>query len=358
MPVGPDHGARLAATAVEVVAAAELEMLRLVARRLADGLDAPAWAQAKLAELQMLRAQLQRDLAAMDASLTRAVGDVVHQAYTEGQAIAVADLDIAGARPSLPPAQVASIQIIAADLNAHLAGVAPRALRSLTDAYQEAVASASSSVILGAQTRRQAAQSALDNLLGQGIDGFTDSAGRNWRAESYVEMAVRTSAGQAAVAGHLDTLSASGENLVQIIPGPRACPICDGWAGKIVAIQPVTGTIVDGERVDVYGTMDEARQAGVFHPNCRCNAGIYIPGITRLDPPRPDPHGYEIQQEQRGIERKIREWKRREALALSPEAARNAKAKTREWQTRMREHLNTHPELKRQPGREQIGRAI
>lgn len=358
MPVSPDEGARLATTAVDVVAAAELEMLRMIARRLADGIDAPDWARLKLAELQMLRARLARELSAMDAGLAQAAGATIQQAYTIGEAIAVADLDVAGARPTLPPAQVRAIQIITTDLNAHLAGSATRALRTMVDAYQETIAAASSTVILGGATRRVAAQAALDRLLGQGIDGFVDSAGRNWRLESYVEMATRTGAGQAAVAGHLDTLQASGQNLVQIIPGPRACPICDGWAGKVVSLTPVTAAVVDGERVDVFGTMDQARQAGVFHPNCRCATGIFIPGITRLRTERPDPRGYEVQQEQRGMERKIREWKRREALALSTDAARAARVKQAEWQGQLRGHLNANPELKRRRDREQIARAI
>lgn len=358
MPISPDHGARLAQTAVEVVTAAELEILRRISRSLNQGADAPDWARTKLAELQMLRARWARDLTAMESALSAAVGQTIHTAYTDGQALAVGDLDQTGARPNLPPAQIASVQVIVADLNVALAGVGIRALRSVVDAYQEAVAVASSNVLLGAQTRREAAQTALVRLLGQGIDGFRDAAGRNWRLESYVEMAVRTGAGQAAVAGHLDTLLASGQNLVQIIPGPRACPICDRWAGKIVSLTSVTTAIVDGQRVDVFGTMDQARQAGVFHPNCRCSTGIYLPGITELDPPRPDPRGYELQQEQRRLERGVRDWKRREALALSPEAARQAAAKTRAWQARLREHVAANPELKRQRHREQINAAL
>ncbi|WP_240200849.1 phage minor capsid protein [Cellulosimicrobium cellulans] len=358
MPVSPDHGARLAATSVDVVTAAELEILRRISRALSRGADAPAWARVKLAELQMLRARWARDLAAMEAGLVAEAGSAVRVAYQDGQALAVGDLDQSGARPNLPPAQLAAVQTIVADLNAGLAGVATRALRSVTDAYQETVAVASSTVLLGAQTRLQAAQGALDRLLGQGIDGFRDRAGRNWRLESYVEMAVRTSAGQAAIAGHLDVLAASGEHLVQIIPGPRACPICDGWAGKVVSLSPVTAAISGGERVEVFGTMEQARQAGVFHPNCRCSVGIYIPGITELDPARPDPAGYEAVQEQRRLERGVRDWKRREALALTPEAARQAKAKTREWQARLRQHVASDPELRRKPNRERINTAL
>ncbi len=357
MPMGPDYGASLAARAVDLVAEVELAVLRTIAGRLGADMDAPEWGVVKLAELQMLRRRLQRDLAEMDASLAEVAGQVMRSAYTAGKATAVADLDDARVRPSLPPAQERSLLVIVQDTVATLSGVGARALRSVVDAYQETVAVASSSVVLGGQTRRQAAQGALDRLLGQGIIGFRDSAGRDWRLESYVEMATRSGAGQAAVAGHLDLLQASGQNLVQIIPGPRACPICDDWAGKVVSLTSVTAVVQGGERVKVHGTMDAARRAGVFHPNCRCTTGVFIPGVTRLRAERPDPSGYEVAQRQRAIERGIRDWKRREAIALSPEAKRQAAAKVREWQGRMREHLAENPTLRRQSAREQIGRA-
>lgn len=358
MPTSPENGARLAAEVAELVADAELAILRRVRARLAAGIDEPGWAEAKLAELQALRGALTSDLAAMDASLATAVSDVIRRAYTTGQALAVGDLDDAGIRPGLPAGQMRSVQTIAADVIATTQGVAPVALRAVTDAYQEVVARASSTVLLGAQTRVQAAQGALDDLLGRGITGFRDTAGRNWTLESYVEMATRTGAGRAAVNGHLDTLAASGQDLFYPIPGPRACPSCDQWAGKVLSISGATTSVVaDGRRVDVTSRATATADGHLFGPNCRCSTGIYLPGITVPTVERPDPAGFEAGQEQRRLERGIREWKRREALALTPEAGRAARVKVRDWQARMRDHLDAYPDLKRAPGRERIGTA-
>lgn len=359
MPISPDHGARLAYESVEVVAEAELAVLRIVARYLKAGMDSPEWARIKLAELQMLRAALTRELAGLDTALTRAVNGAVQQAYSDGQALAVADLDLAGVRPVLPAAQIAAVKAIAEDVTTRVSGLSTRVLRQAADAYQTAVADAVGTVVLGAQTRRQATQTALDRLLGQGIQGFTDSAGRQWRLESYTEMAVRTGAGRSAVAGHVDTLIASGQDLVHVIPGPRSCSICNAWAGKILSLTGAArSSIGPGGRLDVAGTLDEAREAGWGHPNCRCSTGIYLPGYTRTTTQRPDPRGYELQQQQRSLERRIRDAKRKAALSLDAPREKQAERAVRQAQAELRAHLAAHPELKRQRGRETTTRAI
>lgn len=358
MPVSPDHGTRLTRGVVDLVVEAELVMLRRVRTSLAKGIDTPDWVAAKLSELQRLRRDLTADLRALDVHLAASIESAVDRAYINGQALAVGDLDDARIRPGLPPAQFRSVSTIAADVIATTQGATPVALRAVTDAYQAVVAEASSTVLLGSQTRAEAAQQALDRLLGDGITGFRDTAGRNWALESYVEMAVRTGTGRAAVAGHIETLAASGHDLVYVIPGPRACPDCDQWAGRVLSINgATTDVIADGARVDVT-PFGQARESGhLFGPNCRCSTGAYFPGVTRPSVERPDPAGYEAGQDQRYLERGIRKWKRRSELALTPEARRAANTKVRDWQTRLREHIEAN-DLKRLPRREQIGRAI
>lgn len=359
MPASPDTAARLAYEAVEIVANAELAVLRAIARRLRAGHDAAGWQTVKLSQLALLRAEVARDLAALDADLARTVNATITRAYSLGQSLAVGDLDDLGVTPRVPDAHWAAVTRIAREVSSTVTGLAPVVLRTVTDVYQRAVAAELGSVLLGARTRRQTAQQVLDRLLGDGVGGFRDRAGRSWRLESYVEMAVRTGAGQAMVDGHVQTLVASGQDLVQIIPGPRACPRCDAWAGRVVSLTGVgLDTVGPAGRVPVAGTLDDARAGGVFHPNCRCSTGIYVPGVSSASVQRPDPAGYVAQQEQRALERAIREAKRREALALDDGARKAAGRLVRERQASLRAHLGAHPELKRQRGREQIGRAI
>lgn len=64
---------------------------------------------------------------------------------------------------------------------------------------------------------------------------------------------------------------------------------------------------------------------------------------------------YELDQEQRYNERKIREWKRRQAVnkAGGVDNTREAK-KVREWQKRQTDFLKAHPDMKRNYAREKI----
>jgi hypothetical protein len=181
-------------------------------------------------------------------------------------------------------------------------------------------------------------------------------------------MAVRTAAGRAAIQGHTDRLAAAGQQLVVVSDAPLECPLCRPWEGRVLALSGAPGprevavqhATRDGEtvRVHVAGTLPEARAAGLLHPNCRHNVGIYLPGITRRpqSPPHPQGATYEDTQRQRYYERQVRAWKRRQAVALDEAARRRAGRQVRAYQARIRD-LTRNRGLPRQSAREQIGQA-
>lgn len=366
MPVDPGFGERLARRVSTLYAQAELVVLRLIRDRVARGMDAPDWAEQKALQLEALRREIAEQLAATQDAGTKELLQVILDAASAGEGAAAADLAALGIdAPVLSPAAQAAVQQIAAETTWKLHALPALVLRASTDAYQRVVAQAASTVVLGAQTRRQAAQQAMDGLLGRGIGGFTDSAGRRWQLASYVEMAVRTGAGGAAIQGHVATLSASGLDLVLVSDAPRECPLCRPWEGKVLSISGQSvGTVevrsaTTGQPVKVHvaGSVAEARAAGFQHPNCRHSLNAYVPGAAIAPKPRSSPEGYEAQQRQRALERGIRTWKMREAIALDEPARRAAAAKVSEWQAALRAHLSENPELKRQSAREQIGKA-
>lgn len=365
MPIDPGLGERLARRVSELFAEAEYAVLRRLASALARGVDEPTWATDRLAELEWVRAQIARDIASLDERAATAVGEVVRQAFTRGRATAVADLDGLGLEVVMPPATLRAVEAIAAETVERVGPWAPRILRAAQDVYQTTVADASATVLLGTQTRREAAQQTLDRLTERGAGTFRDRSGRRWAIESYVEMAVRTGTGKAAVDGHTTQLAAAGVDLVVVSDAPRECPLCRPWEGKVLSIGgTVAGTIEVPSRVDdrtvsvwVAGTLEQARAAGFQHPNCRHSVSAYLPGATRVPAAKAERAGYEDQQRQRALERRIRKWKLREAAALDDVAATTARARVREAQGALRVHLSEHPELKRQPAREQVGRA-
>lgn len=92
-------------------------------------------------------------------------------------------------------------------------------------------------------------------------------------------------------------------------------------------------------------------------PNCRHNIATYFPGITQL-PKAPDTkkavEAYKAEQEQRELERQIKKWKRSAEGSQDPVNAKYAKEKVKEYQNKMWEHIEKHPELRRSYRREKI----
>src|SRR5690606_16103515 len=115
----------------------------------------------------------------------------------------------------------------------------------------------------------------------------------------------------------------------------------------------------DGTTFTVASTVEDARAAGLWHPNCTHSAQVFLRGFT----PRPERQPkaqrsaqYEQRQKQRHMERQIRKWKRREAVAITDDERKAARAKVRAWQAQIREFFDEH-DRKRLRYREHIGRA-
>ena len=354
MPTSPALAEGLAEPLLRLYLEAEATLLRSIARRLARGITEPGWAAAKLLEVHQLRTELEARVGRLTTEGRAAIEEAVRTAYGKGLDAALADLrqaEAAGA-PTIASGFVTTPQFavyrLAGEASRLVEATHFRVLRAATDAYREVVAEAAGQVTVGALTRRDAAQGALDRLLGRGITGFVDSAGRSWDMASYVSMAVRTATGHAAVAGHLDRLSDASHDLVRVPDVPRNCPTCARWEGRVLSI---TG------RTPGYATVAEARGAGLWHANCKHQAvGAFLPGVTTLPEPHDDAAGYAASQQQRYLERQIRTWKTRESLALSEQARRQSAAKVRAWQARIRQHVAAN-DLRRLPYRESITRA-
>lgn len=214
-------------------------------------------------------------------------------------------------------------------------------------------------------TRRTLAQAMLDRFADSGLQAITYSNGRRVSLDAYAEMVGRTMSGRCAVQASLNRFAEYGYDLVQVTSHTIACPLCLPWENAILS---------QSGKAPGYPTLEAAIAAGLFHPNCAHDIIAVIPGLsptqqlTRLDPAMQnlvDQHGYSeaqaiaynAQQRQRYNERKIREWKRREVVALDDHKRAAAKTKVREWQAAQRAHLNKYQFLPRKYAREQIKRA-
>ncbi|MFF0293159.1 phage minor capsid protein [Kitasatospora sp. NPDC004614] len=349
---------------------AEQRLLGIVAQQLTAGYEAPGWAVAKLQDVQPLRRAAQAVIDALGTAMTTEVHDVVAEAYNRGARAGLAELgaltDVDAARIAESTPAGRAVDRLAAETVELVTATHRGILRGVEDGYRQVISEISATPLLGIDTRRQASQRAMERFADRGVRSFVDRSGRPWRMTSYVEMAVRTSVGRAAVEAQGDRLRAAGVDLVIVSNAPRECPLCKPWEGKLLSLDGPDGrrevevehATVDGRvlRVWVAGSVDEARRAGLQHPNCRHSLSAYTPGVTSIVPPmRSDGTEYEAGQRQRAIERQIRKYKARAAASPTPEGKKVAEQRVREWQGRMREHLAQHPNLKRLRYREQPG---
>lgn len=358
MSVSPAMAEELAATIRALYGDAEQILLARIARALAQGLDAPDWVERKLAELQLVMARSRGDLNRLTPRAVEEIVQAVLKAWNRGSATATADAQaprdlVAAVAEGANPAGLPAVQQLAAETAATVVSSHRAILRSTEDIYRQVVARTAPQVLLGTQTRREATQAALDEFAAKGISGFTDKAGRRWGMDSYAEMATRTATGHAAVDGHVDRLARLGQDLVYVSDSPRNCPACAPWEHKVLSL---SGAPHVDEDVEIAGTLDEARDAGLMHPNCSHSVSAFFPGVTKVKPADNDPEGYADKQRQRAIERHIREWKRRKSVALDDAAAARADAKIKAWQAEARKNVR-ETGTKRLNYREQSGKA-
>ncbi|GAA2178538.1 hypothetical protein GCM10009785_01500 [Brooklawnia cerclae] len=353
MPVSNQDADGLADPILGIYTDAERLLLERIARALGQGLDAPDWAERKLAELRLLIARVKGDLDKLTDRSVDAIVEAIVTAWGRGEAIATWDTKdlLATVAAGKDPAWLPAVQALVGETVATVTGANTAILRAVDDAYRAAVSRADAQVLLGVLTRREAAQLVLDDLATRGISGFIDSRGRRWDMASYAEMSVRSATARATLDAHTAKLLDLGHDLVQVSDSPAECPLCRPWEGKVLSL-----TGIPHVDVPVAGTLEQARAAGLMHPNCTHRLGAYFHGVTEPMHDTANPEGYEARQQQRYIERRIREWKRREAVALDEGARKKAHAKVLDWQARARENV-ADTGTKRLSYREQVGKA-
>ncbi|MFD8529421.1 phage minor capsid protein [Streptosporangium canum] len=375
--VGLEQARRVAA----MYADAEAALLARLAARVGKDLgndDGNDWADKRLGEVTQLRKEAESIVRRLESAATAAAQQAVLDTWAEGMDAAVRgavlqvhdakvrkrlervlrDARNLGAKKGINAGQ--GVAELAAQAGRIITAVHEGALRAVDDIYRNVIAEAASRTLVGAETRREAAQRALDRLTAQGITGFTDSASppRTWNMASYVEMAMRTATARAAVDGHLSTLRDAGIGLVSVSRLPLTCGRCARWEGTVLALTGSLGTRVEENPatgvqvfVEVAGTVAEARLAGLLHPNCGHSLNAYLPGVSRPAPVVESKTTYADTQRQRYLERKVRENKRRAAVALDGDARAKADAKASAYQQQLKD-LSKATGLRRKTGRE------
>lgn len=324
----------------------------------------------QLAELAGHRAHSIRDLQYTAVQVVGRIRDeglareVIDAAATKGEAEAAAQLGMARRLPKTTALNANSTSATAQltlSLQSRLEAMNQRITRYPVDAYQRIVSLTSPNVLLGATSQMLAQRDAVQRFLSEGITGFTDVSGRNWRIGTYAEMAGRTSVARAFNDAGIYRMQQSGLNLVTPVGSLSSCPRCAPWVGKTLSTDGTTGEVtlpnstLDGDvTIVIDGTVQQARDGGLGHPNCTHKFVAVLPGQ-----PNPqagfkyDEKADKARERQRELEVDIRAAKRDLATAGDDMAAQKARREIKETQQSLRDHLDATGR-KRNSAREQL----
>lgn len=225
--------------------------------------------------------------------------------------------------------------------------------------HEEVVRKADLFFQTGTMTSKQAVDMASREAAAQGLNAIeyqlADGSTRRVNVTTYAEMVLRTSSRRSQMMAEGLKRDQWGEFLVTSPTLHSTCPTCEIWQGKILIDDVFAKGKPDGKHALLSTAI--ARPSHFLGPNCRHPLVTYFEGVTRI--PTASPHDktraqYAAEQRQRQIELKLREWKRRAAVAQTDEERQKAYTHVKAWDLRMKAHLRKNPQLRRKPEREVV----
>ena len=355
MPAFNVYGAADLAQLAQAYRDAEANILRLIAQALEKGAEGTGnYYKAQYSELHKIRHDVDAELAAALQKTNQELAGLL-AANSQGAAAAA----VPGVMP--PAINTDAINALTLETAASMASMKSGVLRSVNDVFRKITRAVSTRGIMSGETMQSRLQAALNEYAAKGLTAYTDAVGRQWKIDSYAEMALRTATNRAQNQGRAEQFKTHGIGLVRTSQHMGCSDLCLPYQGKILSLDGRTGTVTELDpatgnnvTVTITATMDDAIANGYHHPNCRHTDTAYIPGTPDPEPVKTDEEEAAAEQAQRYNERQIRAWKRREAVAITPQDKSRASAKVRQWQAQQREHLKRNPWLQRRYDREQV----
>lgn len=186
---------------------------------------------------------------------------------------------------------------------------------------------------------RENVRPALDRLCEQQAKDPDDPSERN-SLRNRAEMEVRYQDHQ----DNIQRLRDGGNRLVVASTHSDCSKRCRSWQGRVYSLDGTSGTTDDGRKyvpleqaTDVWYTTKAGKRYknGLLGFNCRHYLTAYRSGVSApRQSPQEEKRQYAITQEQRRLERKVREWKIK-ALTYKGKADKRgyaeARKKAREW---------------------------
>ena len=327
----------------------QLGIILKIAKQLAKGkdLDDSAWSVLMLTQA----VKLQRDISGI---ISKSVGKQQKEILAiKDRAIkaGLTDTDIQLARlgsvqspDKFIAANIKVLDTVSSKLTTDLLSANLTMLNQSSLDYTKLVTDSLAKKELGNITRDQAVKQVLSDWSKSGIPALKDSLGRKWQPDVYVNMVVRTNSLQIAKQTQERRALDYGYDLILTSQHSDQSPEHAPYANKIYSL---TGNDPN------YPPFSVATSAGFMtRPNCRHTYSFYFKG----DKPKTltgTSKNYEASQQQRKIERRIRELKRQKvALEALGEDISLINQKIKGAQSDMRTFI-TESGRTRRPNREQ-----
>lgn len=206
--------------------------------------------------------------------------------------------------------------------------------------FNRAMTAAQSAVHHAEQARIDAAQRALNMAADRGGIEFHDHTGHRWNADTYMRYATFADLRDTEYGIHHAWLTRNGIQLVYCTTTIHPCERCKPCEGRVFTIaggaaQGPGSVLVHGRAIATAGSVASALASGLGHFHC---GHLLVPmsSPTGVDTtPQGFDHATPEQTRQAQIQRNLRKWQRRHAVALTAEQRRLAAQKIRFWQLQL-----------------------
>lgn len=333
----------------------ETRMLKDIARRISQNdymmTSTAEYQMHKLEELGVSMSEIEQAISEVLNITDTKVKEIIHDSsYRSVQK----DNDMAKAAGIEPPHPDLTQAILNGirSTNTEIRNICNSMASAANMAFEHALDQAYLSVSSGAFSFADAVKTAVNDLGKNGIRWIDYPTGAHRRADSAIRNALRTGVNQTAARCQEQNLDEMDCNLVETTSHMGARPEHAKWQGMLFWRKTPVNGLQNFYEATGYGT-----GAGLCGWNCRHNFFPNFDGELSFEHYDEEANAkqYELDQEQRYNERKIREWKRRQAVnkAGGVDNTREAK-KVREWQKRQADFLKKYPDMKRNYARESI----
>ena len=231
------------------------------------------------------------------------------------------------------------------------------ALRMMDDIYRRTISQAAAAMAAGAATLPQAIDMAVKDFLKAGINCIEYKNGSRVNIADYVQMALRTAATRSYLQGEAKRRAELKIDTVLVSQYGACSKTCLPWQGRVY-IDDVWGEfhgeISSGRGKSAngkwYPLLSVAVRGGLFHPNCRHTLSTWIEGVSRMPEPLDEDmvrRNAALEQKQRTLEKKVREYKRMAEGFQQPALAKEYRHKAAETQKGLRNFITEHGDILR-----------